>query len=76
LPKKQWNTKKKAQQMGYDDTIHERLAAKQRMAQNRFGNRKPKMPTKPKWVSSLGYIIFIILIAALIVIAFYIFLNE
>lgn len=61
MSKKLQNQKKKIEQLGFDDdTIHSRLTAKQRMAQGRTGSHL-KIQPKPKWIRSLGYIIFILL---------------
>jgi len=74
MAKKKLNKKNKIEQSGFDDTIHYRLKVKQRMEQNRMGKNRLKGPSKPKWIISLGYIIFILLICALAVIAISIFL--
>ncbi len=75
MSKKKLNTKKKLEQLGYDDdTIHSRLTAKQRMAQNRTGNNRLKVHSKPKWIRSLGYIIFILLMCGIAALVIYIFL--
>ncbi|MGG0656782.1 hypothetical protein [Rummeliibacillus pycnus] len=73
--KKQLNIKKKMEQLGFDDdTIHSRLTAKQRMAQNRTGSNRLKVHSKPKWIHSFGYIIFILLMCGIAGVAIYIFL--
>ncbi|MGX9135392.1 hypothetical protein ACWV26_13605 [Rummeliibacillus sp. JY-2-4R] len=64
---------KKLEQLGYDDTIHSRLTARQKMAQNRTRNRL-KVHPKPKWVRSFGLFIFILLLFGLVVSAITIFL--
>ncbi|WP_102691211.1 hypothetical protein [Rummeliibacillus pycnus] len=73
MAKKQLNTKNKIEQSGFDDTIHYRLKTKQRMEQNRKGMNL-KVHSKPKWILSLGYIIFILLMCVLAVIVISIFL--
>ncbi|MFJ8262289.1 hypothetical protein ACIQ4I_10070 [Rummeliibacillus sp. NPDC094406] len=75
MSKKKLNTKKKIEQLGYDDdTIHSRLTAKQRMAQNRTGSNRLKVHAKPKWIRSLGYIIFILLVCGIAALVIYTFL--
>ena len=70
MSKKQHNIRKKIDQLGYDDdTIHARLTAKQRMFQNRSGSNRVRVPIKPKWIRSLGFIIFILLICGLVIFA-------
>lgn len=70
MSKKYQIRKKKIEQLGFDDdTIHSRLTAKQRMAQNRKGSNRLKVHTKPKWIRSLGYFIFILLMCGLAVAA-------
>lgn len=72
---KQLNVKKKIEHLEFDDdTIHSRLTAKQRMAQNRTGSYRLKVHPKPKWIRSLGYIIFFLLILGLVIAAITIFL--
>ncbi len=74
MAKKQRNTSKKKEHLGYDDTIHSRLTAKQKMAQNRTGSNRLKVHPKPEWVRSFGLIIFILLLLGLVVFAITIFL--
>ena len=70
MSKKQHNIRKKIDQLGYDDdTIHARLTAKQRMFQNRSGSNRVRVPIKPKWIRSLGFIIFILLMCGLVIFA-------
>ncbi|WP_158582367.1 hypothetical protein [Rummeliibacillus sp. POC4] len=70
VSKKQHNIHKKIEQLGFDDdTIHARLTAKQRMFQNRSGSNRVRVPTKPKWIRSLGFIVFILLMCGLVIVA-------
>lgn len=71
MPKKQQhNIQKKMEQLGFDDdTIHSRLVAKQKMQQNRFQSNWMKVHTKPKWIRSLGFVIFVLLLCAFVIAA-------
>lgn len=69
MSKKQHNIQKKIEQLGFDDTIHARLTAKQRMFQNRTGSNRVRIPTRPKWIVFLGFVVFILLMCGLVIVA-------